>query len=156
VIKNIEIKTGSKLPRQLQKPPERCTECYAVVRLRSPTKRSRSTKPKWGLGADIMNPIEQHRENILMLCKLHHVSRLYLFGSALTSHFNDDSDIDLLIQFGDVNLADYFSNYMDLKEKLEELFQRPVDLVEEQAVRNPIFRQVLNREKKMIYEREIA
>jgi len=91
-----------------------------------------------------------------MLCKQHHVERLYLFGSALSSDFNDDSDIDLLIQFGNVNLADYFSNYMDLKEKLEELFNRPVDLVEEQAVRNPVFRQVLNREKKIIYEREVA
>ena len=91
-----------------------------------------------------------------MLCKQHHVERLYLFGSALSSNFNDSSDIDLLIQFGEVNLADYFSNYMDLKEKLEELFNRPVDLVEEQAVRNPIFRQVLNREKKIIYERKVA
>ena len=103
-----------------------------------------------------MNQIQQHIETILMLCKQHHVERLYLFGSALSSNFNDNSDIDLLIQFGDVNLADYFSNYMDLKEKLEELFNRPVDLVEEQAVRNPIFRQVLNREKKIIYEREVA
>jgi predicted nucleotidyltransferase len=103
-----------------------------------------------------MNPIEQHIESVLMFCKQHHAERLYLFGSALSSNFNDDSDIDLLIQFGDVNLADYFSNYMDLKEKLEELFNRPVDLVEEQAVRNPVFRQVLNREKKIIYEREVA
>jgi predicted nucleotidyltransferase len=103
-----------------------------------------------------MNPIEQHINTILILCQQHHVERLYLFGSALSSNFNDNSDIDLLIQFGDVNLADYFSNYMDLKEKLEELFNRPVDLVEEQAVRNPIFRQVLNREKKIIYEREVA
>jgi predicted nucleotidyltransferase len=101
-----------------------------------------------------MNPIEQHINTISMLCKQHHVERLYLFGSALSSNFSDNSDIDFLVQFGDINLADYFSNYMDLKEKLEVLFGRPVDLMEEQAVRNPIFRQVLNREKKIIFERK--
>lgn len=103
-----------------------------------------------------MNLIEQNKENINALCQKHHVKRLYLFGSVLTSNFNKNSDIDILIQFGDMDFAHYFSNYMDLKEKLELLFQRPVDLVEDQAVRNPIFRQVLNRNKKLIYERESA
>lgn len=83
-----------------------------------------------------------------MLCQRHHVNRLYLFGSALTPRFNNESDIDLLIQFGNMDVTNYFSNYMDLKEKLEELFNRPVDLVEDQAVRNPIFRKILDREKK--------
>ena len=91
-----------------------------------------------------------------MLCQRHHVNRLYLFGSALTPRFNNESDIDLLIQFGNMDVTNYLSNYMDLKEKLEELFNRPVDLVEDQAVRNPIFRKILDREKKLIYERESA
>lgn len=91
-----------------------------------------------------------------MLCQRHHVNRLYLFGSALTPRFNNESDIDLLIQFGNMDVTNYFSNYMDLKEKFEELFNRPVDLVEDQAVRNPIFRKILDREKKLIYERESA
>ena len=103
-----------------------------------------------------MNPIEQNKDNLLLLCQKHHVNRLYMFGSLLTPDFNKNSDIDLLIQFEEINVADYFSNYMDLKERLEDLFQRPVDLVEDQAVRNPIFRQILNRKKKLIYEREDA
>jgi len=45
---------------------------------------------------------------------------------------------------------------MDFKEKLETLFKRPVDLVENQAVRNPIFRRVLDRDKKLVYERKSA
>ena len=103
-----------------------------------------------------MNSVDEHKENIAMLCQRHHVNRLYLFGSALTPRFNNESDIDLLIQFGNMDVTNYFSNYMDLKEKLEELFNRPVDLVEDQAVRNPIFRKILDREKKLIYERESA
>lgn len=77
-----------------------------------------------------------------------------MFGSALNERFQYSSDIDMLIQFYQVDLLDYFDNYMDLKEKLEQLFKRPVDLVEDQAIRNPIFRKVVDREKQMIYERK--
>jgi predicted nucleotidyltransferase len=40
---------------------------------------------------------------------------------------------------------------MDFKESVEQLFKRPVDVVENQAIRNPIFRQVVDREKQLIY-----
>lgn len=79
-----------------------------------------------------------------------------MFGSILTNQFDESSDIDILIQFGQVELAEYFDNYMDLKEKLEELFKRPVDLVENQSIRNPIFRRIVDREKQLVYERKIA
>jgi len=46
-----------------------------------------------------------------------------------------------------MDLLNYFDNYMELKEELEKLFKRPVDLVENQAIRNPIFRKVVDREK---------
>lgn len=49
---------------------------------------------------------------------------------------------------------DYFDNYMDLKERLENLFNRPVDLVQNQAIKNPIFRREVDREKHLIYERK--
>jgi len=39
---------------------------------------------------------------------------------------------------------------------LEALFGRSVDLVENQAVKNPIFRRVIDREKQLIYERKSA
>ena len=88
------------------------------------------------------------------LCESHNVKELYLFGSVLTEKFKDSSDIDMLIQFSHIDLVDYFDNYMDLKEKLEQLFNRPIDLVENQAIRNPIFRMVVDREKQLIYERK--
>ena len=43
---------------------------------------------------------------------------------------------------------------MDFKESLELLFKRPVDLVENHAIRNPIFRKVVDREKQLFYERK--
>ena len=85
-----------------------------------------------------MEIIEQNTNRLIELCVNHKVGQLYLFGSALTSQFNETSDIDLLVQFSQVDLLEYFDNYMDFKEKLEALFNRPVDLVEDQAIRNPV------------------
>jgi predicted nucleotidyltransferase len=101
-----------------------------------------------------MNLIEKYRSQIFELCDNHKVKDLYLFGSVLTDKFNESSDIDMLIQFNQVELSEYFDNYMDLKEKLEDILKRPVDLLENQAIKNPIFRQVLDREKRLFYERK--
>jgi predicted nucleotidyltransferase len=103
-----------------------------------------------------MNLIEQHRNQVFELCERHKVTKLYAFGSVLRDDFNSSSDIDLLIQFANVDLMDYFDNYMDLKEAFEKIFGRPVDLLENQAIRNPVFRKVVDREKKLLYERKGA
>jgi predicted nucleotidyltransferase len=101
-----------------------------------------------------MELIERNKRAISSLCENHMVKELYLFGSVLSDSFNNSSDIDLIVQFSNVNLLDYFDNYMDLKEQFEQLFDRPVDLVENQAIKNPIFRKVVDREKVLIYERK--
>ena len=103
-----------------------------------------------------MNLIERNINTLIKLCKQHKVKELYIFGSILTPGFNETSDIDFLVQFDNVDILDYFDNYMDLKEKLEKLLGRQIDLLENQAIRNPIFRKVLDRDKKLIYDREIA
>ncbi|MEZ5173327.1 MAG: nucleotidyltransferase domain-containing protein [Bacteroidia bacterium] len=101
-----------------------------------------------------MKLIESNKERLFALCDAHKVKELYLFGSILTNRFLDSSDIDILVQFSDVDLELYFDNYMEFKEQLEQLFNRKVDLVENQAIRNPIFRKVVDREKQLIYERK--
>jgi len=101
-----------------------------------------------------MHKIEINYNTLNMLCENHKVDELYLFGSILTDKFNEKSDVDMLIKFNVMDIKDYFDNYMDLKEKLDELFHRPIDLVENQAIKNPIFRKVIDREKKIIYERK--
>ncbi len=103
-----------------------------------------------------MNLIDSNRDKLFELCDSHKVKELYLFGSVLTDRFTDTSDIDMLIQFHQVDLLDYFDNYMDLKDELELLFHRTIDLVENQAIKNPIFREVVEREKRLVYERKTA
>lgn len=101
-----------------------------------------------------MNLVEQHIDTINSLCAKHKVSELYVFGSVLTDTFNTESDIDLLVEFDGVDLLEYADNYFNLKEELESILHREIDLVENKAVRKPIFRKVLDREKKLLYERK--
>lgn len=103
-----------------------------------------------------MNIVEKNINKLIDLCKLHKVRELYIFGSVLTDKFSDNSDIDMLVQFENVDILEYFDNYMDFKEKLENLLGRPVDLLENQAIRNPVFRKVVDRNKKLVYGREGA
>jgi len=100
-----------------------------------------------------MNLIKQHRSKLISLCKKYKVSELYVFGSVLTELFNEKSDIDFLVKFGDVELYNYFDNYMDFKESLESLFKRKVDLLETQTLKNPILRRSIDRNKMKVYGR---
>jgi len=98
-----------------------------------------------------MKLIEDNKQKLIQLCIKYNVKELYLFGSILTKKFNKNSDIDMLIQFSAIKLEDYFDNYMDFKESLESLFKREIDLVENQAIKNPVFRKIVDREKQLIY-----
>ncbi|CAN1564596.1 COG1669 Predicted nucleotidyltransferases [Flavobacteriaceae bacterium] len=92
-----------------------------------------------------------HIERIKTLCNLYNVDKMYLFGSALNSNFSDASDIDLLVKFKPIALANYFDNYMNFKENLESVFGREVDLLEEQTLKNPILINSINQTKELIY-----
>ena len=98
-----------------------------------------------------MKNIDFNIENLNKLCINYNVEKMYLFGSVLNSNFNKDSDVDLLVKFKDIELAAYFDNYINFKEKLVELFGREVDLLEEQTLRNPILIKSINSSKELVY-----
>ncbi|MFN4975606.1 MAG: nucleotidyltransferase family protein [Bacteroidota bacterium] len=98
-----------------------------------------------------MNPLVAYKKQINELCVNHKVKSLYAFGSVLTDHFNNKSDIDLIVDFKEIDLLDYADNYFDLKFSLQEIFNRSVDLLEERAIKNPYFKQALNQKKELVY-----
>ncbi len=98
-----------------------------------------------------MNVIDRNIEIIRDLCSKHKVSRLFVFGSVLTREFKKSSDIDLLVDFEDVDLYNYADNYFDLKDALENIFKRHVDLLEDKAIKNPYLRQSIDSSKQLIY-----
>lgn len=97
-----------------------------------------------------MFEIAQYTEEIARLCKLFGIKRLEVFGSALTDDFDAESDIDCLIEFAD-NGGNHFDRYFDLKDALENVFGRDVDLVVDAAIKNPYFRQAVDRSRHLIY-----
>ncbi len=97
------------------------------------------------------NILERTRDHITALCRKHRVRHLYAFGSVLTPRFNDHSDIDFLVDFDTAAIPDYLTNYFELKHSLEAALGRSVDLVEEQAIRNPIFKRNVERTKTVVY-----
>jgi hypothetical protein len=79
------------------------------------------------------------------------VRRLFVFGSILTDRFNDESDIDMIVDFKKDEVTDYFDNYFDFKYSLQDLLGREVELIEEQTIRNPYFRKNVDSTKRLIY-----
>ncbi|MFD2162464.1 nucleotidyltransferase family protein [Paradesertivirga mongoliensis] len=100
-----------------------------------------------------MNPIERHTSHISELCETHKVKSLYVFGSVLTDRFNAESDIDLIVDFEPLDVLDYADNYFDLKFALEDMLKRPIDLLEDKAIKNPYFRNTVNQQRQLIYGR---
>ncbi len=98
-----------------------------------------------------MDLINRHIDDLRQLCKAYHVRELYAFGSVVTEDFTKDSDIDFLVQFGDVNLMDYLDNCIEFKKSLQLLFNTKIDLVEQQAIENPILKRAIDRSKRKIY-----
>ncbi len=95
--------------------------------------------------------IEQYRNNLRRLCEKYSVDKLYVFGSILNDNFSSTSDIDFIVRFDTVDIERYADNYFNLKFALEALFKRKVDLLEEQAIKNPFFKKAVDKSKKLIY-----
>jgi uncharacterized protein len=96
--------------------------------------------------------IEQHREELLALCRQYGVRRLDLFGSATRDDFNvANSDLDFLVEFNNFTPDNAADRYFGMLEDLEDLFGRKVDLVSSRAIRNPYFRQVVDQTRVPLY-----
>ena len=98
-----------------------------------------------------MNVIKEKSEEIRETCKEHKVETLYAFGSAVSDSFSEESDIDLLVIFGQGYEFGAFAQYFDFKEKLEAILNRPVDLVCYQAIRNTVFKHEVDNTKRLLY-----
>jgi len=96
--------------------------------------------------------IEDNRHHIATICRKHHVRKLDVFGSAATGEFDaQSSDIDLLVEFNDMEPGTYADHYFGMSEDLESLLERSIDLVVVRAVRNPHFLESLNRTRQQLY-----
>jgi predicted nucleotidyltransferase len=97
--------------------------------------------------------IEQKKNDLADLCRRFHVERLELFGSATGGSFQSAaSDLDFIVRFSPPSPGTYLDRYLDFAEALEDLFQRPVDLLTERAIHNPCFRRSVEATRQPVYE----
>jgi uncharacterized protein len=95
--------------------------------------------------------LDNYTASLRNLCQQNKVKSLYVFGSVLNDKFDDQSDIDLVVDIDSNDPFDYADNYFNLKFALQDLFKRPVDLLENKAIRNPFIRKNIDNTKYLIY-----
>lgn len=96
--------------------------------------------------------LTSHRSEIDAACRRHGVRRLDAFGSATSARFDPlASDVDLLVEFDDPMSSTYLERYFGLKDELEHLFGRSVDLVVTSSIRNPHFRRRVESTKELLF-----
>ena len=95
--------------------------------------------------------LDSYQDVLSILCRQYKVKTLYAFGSVLSERFGNESDVDLIVAFNEIPVEEYADNYFDFKFSLQDIFNRPIDLLEEQAIKNPYFQKNINRSKQMIY-----
>ncbi len=94
-----------------------------------------------------MSPLlELHRESLARLCRRFGVRRLAAFGSAVRADFRPESDVDLLVEFEDVNAPGYADRFVDFAESAETILGRSVDLLTTRSLRNPYLRRRIEQE----------
>jgi uncharacterized protein len=96
--------------------------------------------------------IEVSQDALRDLCLSCHVRRLDLFGSAVTDRFDPlHSDLDTLVTFDHLSPGRYADAYFALKQGLEDLFGRDVDLVTGPALENPYFRREVEAHGQILF-----
>ncbi|MBR9923076.1 MAG: nucleotidyltransferase [Bacteroidetes bacterium] len=100
-----------------------------------------------------MDLIQSHTKELNQACEQSQVKELYVFGSVLTDQFDSESDIDFIVTIDESDPLEYTEYYFQLKFALEKIFSRKIDLLEQKAIRNDLFREMVDREKQLVYVR---
>lgn len=97
--------------------------------------------------------IAENLEAIQAIARVFGVARLEVFGSVSTPGWNPvESDVDFLVTYPpDYDFGPWLGRFFELKERLEGILDRPVDLVQERAVENPYFRRMIDATRQPVY-----
>jgi len=96
--------------------------------------------------------ITSRREEVAELCRKYHVQRLAIFGSAARGDFDPArSDVDVLVEFDEIPIAEYADNKHQLHDALERYFQRKVDLLTWKSIDNPYLLREVESTHELLY-----
>ena len=96
--------------------------------------------------------LQQFMPKVIELLKKHKIKSAYVFGSVLSDRFNEESDVDFLVNLQDgLDPVEAGGHLWDLGYDLEDLLSRKIDLITERSLKNPYFIKELNETKFPIY-----
>jgi uncharacterized protein len=90
------------------------------------------------------------RQALEAFCRKWRIRELSIFGSAVRDDFSPESDLDFLITFEPAAGWDLF-DLVTMKEEMESICGRPVDLVEAEALRNPWRKYEILKTREIVY-----
>jgi predicted nucleotidyltransferase len=100
----------------------------------------------------IHSSIQAYLPQVIELLVKHKIRSAYVFGSVLTDNFNEQSDVDFLVNLLDgLDPVDAGEHLWDLEYELGDLLHRKIDLLTERSLKNPYFIKELNQTKVSIY-----
>jgi len=100
----------------------------------------------------VQTDIALHLNEFQTLCREFSVSSMYAFGSATTDKFREQSDIDLLVEIEISDPVERGEKLMSLWDKLELFFNRKVDLLTNNSIKNSYLRKSIDQTKILIYD----
>ncbi len=97
--------------------------------------------------------IQKNQTAIAELCRRYRVKRLEVFGSAARGNDFDleHSDADFLVEFGEIGQAPSLQMFFELRQDLERLIGRHVDLAEVDALKNPYLLASIEQTRELVY-----
>jgi uncharacterized protein len=98
-----------------------------------------------------MLDIKPFNKEIRKICVELQLKKLDLFGSATTDNFGPNSDLDVIVEFKKTTALNHFDNYFLLKERLQNIFHRPVDIIIDGSVKNPYLKESIAETRTNIY-----
>jgi len=96
--------------------------------------------------------ITDNQAAIVALCREFGVRKLEVFGSATTGQFDAErSDVDFIVDLGGYERG-VAKLFMRFARALEGLLGRRVDVITEEQIQNPYFREAVNEQRVTIHE----
>lgn len=99
----------------------------------------------------LSDKVDFRSKEFIALCQMHQVKELYAFGSVVNGNFTDESDIDLLVEIDESNPIRKGKLLLSLYNKFEQLFNKKIDLLTPNSIRNPILEDYIGSSKKLVY-----
>jgi predicted nucleotidyltransferase len=99
----------------------------------------------------VLNNIKIDEDQISAFCRKYGIKQLALFGSILSERFRPESDVDIMVSFLPDHHYSYF-DLLDIKNELEDITGRDIDLVEKDSIKNPYRKKTIFSNMRVIYE----